>query len=300
MARYGRSAGRQPATGGRGRSIGRALRRLAPLVVALVGASTAAAGDAQRAEPRGLSFLEAYSFSAHESEVAGIHPHPTRDDLFLVVVNRRPAYSRGQRAVLDERYRGHLLVVDRRRGTVTRATDLGGVNYGGMAYGDNLLYVSSLDPPEIIKVDLDSGRPVGRVAVSGPAGGLEYDRARSVLLAQMYVSQPHLAVVDPSSAMTVRTLWSDENAMDLALVSGDLLCTWISSFDRHARGELRRLDPATGKVTGRIPLSGVHTSMAPLDRAVAGTDGFISLVRLDEAGRVGVWRYAYDRSRVSW
>jgi hypothetical protein len=299
MAQHGENARGFARVVGRAAGSGWRLLGSAAFFAALAGASLAAGGP-ERRDPQGLSFQGAYSFSALESEVAGIHPHPTRDDLFLVVVNRRPVYARGERAVLDERYRGHLLVVERHRGAVTRAIDLGGANYGGMAYGGRLLYVSSLDPPEILSVDIDAGRVVGRIAVSGPAGGLEYDQARSVLLAQMYVSQPHLAVLDPASARTLRTLWSDENAMDLALVSSDLLCTWVSSFDEHARGELRRLDPETGRVTGRLPLDRVHTSMAPLDRRVAGVEGFISLVRLDDAGTVGVFRYAYDRSRAAW
>jgi hypothetical protein len=90
--------------------------------------------------------------------------------------------------------------------------------------------------------------------------------------------------------------------MGLAKVGGDLLCTWASGFDAQAWSELRRLDPKTGRVLGRVALShGVHTALAPLDRALAGTDGFLSLVAVDRGtGRVVVRQYAYSGARVPW
>ncbi len=284
-----------------GASARRTLTQLALVAIGIAAVSAVDAADLRSSGQAAPAFMEAYAFSALESEVAGIHPHPTRDDLFLVAANSRPSYQRGQHSVLPAKYRGNLLVVNRRSGSVERAIPLGGVNYGGLAYGNGLLYVSSLDPAEIVKVDLDAGRILGRIAIAGPAGGLEYDSSRGRLLAQLYVSHPSLAVVNPKTGVTEATLWSDENAMDLAQVSGDLLCTWTSSFDGQAVGELRRIDAATGKVLGRMPLREVHTSMAALDKQVAGVDGFISLVRLDEAsGKVGVWKYGYDRSAVVW
>jgi outer membrane protein assembly factor BamB len=277
------------------------LTQLALVAIGVAAVSAVGAAELQRGDRTAPAFIEAYAFSALESEVAGIHPHPTRDDLFLVAANSRPSYQRGQHEVLPAKYRGNLLVVNRRSGVVERALPLGGVNYGGLAYGDGLLYVSSLDPAEILKLDLESGRVVGRIPIAGPAGGLEYDGVRGVLLAQLYVSHPSLAVVNTKTGVTEATLWSDENAMDLARVSGDLLCTWISSFDGQAVGELRRIDPATGKVLGRMPLPEVHTSMAALDKRVAGTEGFISLVRVAGAtGKVGIHKYGYDRSAAVW
>jgi hypothetical protein len=248
----------------------------------------------------GLTRAGEYKLAALEAEVAGIHPHPSDDALFLVATNQHPAYLPGQEPVLQAQYRGKLLTVDRRTGEVVRTLDLGGGDFGGLAFGRGTLFVSRLEPPEVLQVELASGRTVRRIPLPGPAGGLEYDPIRGRLLAQLYVGYPHLAVIDLQTGVVVDKLLSDENAMDLALVGGDLLCTWASSFDRHAFGELRRIDPGTGRVTGRLALDAVHTAMAPLDRGVAGVDGFISLVRADARGRVAVRRYVYDGASVAW
>lgn len=237
-----------------------------------------------------------------EPELSGIYPHPTDPNLYLVAANRRPAYRPGQKPMLPEELRGKLLTVDGRTGEVVRRLDLNGGDYGDLAFGDGHLYISSLEPAEILKVDLDNGRIVSRIPLAGPAGGLEFDRDRGVLVAQLFVGHPHLAVVDPKSGATVDTLWSDESAMGLAKVGGDLLCTWASGFDAQAWSELRLLDPKTGKVRGRVGLSGgVHTALAPLDRKVAGTDGFLSLVAVDRGtGRVAVRKYAYEGGKLAW
>lgn len=275
--------------------------RAIPIVLALVVASFVPASSAKGPVASGPVFLEEYKVTALESEVAGIYPHPTDDALFLVAANGRPAYGAKQKPAMPAQYRGMLLTMNRHTGAVVSAFDLGGVNYGGIAYAAGALFVSSLEPPEILKVDLEGRKILRRIPLSGPAGGLEYDTSRGRLLAQLYAGFPHIAVVDPATGATIDTLPSDESAMDLAVVDGDLLCTWASSFDAQAFGELRRIDPATGKVTGRVPLKRVHSSMAPLNRAVNGTDGFISLVRADDdSGRVTVFKYAYSRATASW
>lgn len=275
--------------------------RLMPVVFAIVAAYFAPSTVEKGPAAGGLVLLEEYKFAAVETEVAGISPHPTDDRLFVVAANRRPVYRTGQKAIVPEAYRGRLLTVNRHTGAVVRAIELPGVNYGGVKFGAGALFVSSLEPPEILKLDFDTGRVLKRFPLPGPAGGLEYDARHGRLLAQLYTGFPHLAVVDAETGAIVDTLWSDESAMDLAIVDGDLLCTWESSFDQHAFGELRRIDPTTGKVIGRMPLRRVHSSMAPLIADVNGASGFISLVRTDEAaGTVAIVKYAYDRSKASW
>src|SRR3546814_7420615 len=49
-----------------------------------------------------------------EPEIAGIHPHPTREGLFFVAANAHPAYPAGQTPRLPEQYRGKLLTIDGR------------------------------------------------------------------------------------------------------------------------------------------------------------------------------------------
>jgi hypothetical protein len=108
-------------------------------------------------------------------------------------------------------------------------------------------------------------------------------------------------VVDPQTGATRETLWSDETAMDLASVRGDWLCTWVSGFDASAISELRLLDRSSGKVKGRVRLSGIYTSMAALDKRVAGIDGFIALVTTDpKSGLVVIRKHEYDPNQVKW
>lgn len=232
-----------------------------------------------------------------EPELSGIYPHPTNEDLYYVAANRRPAYRPGQAPMLAAELRGKLLTVNGATGAVVGSIALNDGDYGDLAFGAGHLFVSSLDPAEILKVDLASGRVVARFPLAGPAGGLEYDSQRNLLVAQLFVGHPHLAVIDPTTGATVDTLWSDESAMGLAKVGGDLLCTWASGFDEHAKSELRLLDQASGKVIGRAPLAGgVHTAMAP-----AGDNAFVVLVATDRAsGRVAVRKYSYDGTQVAW
>jgi hypothetical protein len=283
------------------------IRRFPVIVFAAVGIVLLAAGAAGATGDRtgkaaGLKLVDTYAIPGLEMEVGGICPHPTNDNLYFVAANFHPAYTGNQHPKLPLQYRGKLLTVDRYTGAVVRAFDLVGGDYGGLAYGDGYLFVSSLEPPEILKVDLSTGKIVSKIAVSGPIGGLEYDAANKHLIAQLYINHPHLAVIDPATGTTLRTLWSDESAMDLAFVSGDLLCTWASGYDKDAFGELRVLDPATGRVKHRIALSGgAHTSMKPLDRKIAGVDGFISLVSVDKRlGTVAIRKYAYDKAAFHW
>jgi hypothetical protein len=249
----------------------------------------------------GLRIVEEYPAPGLAPEIAGIYPHPTDDALYFAAANEKPDYQPGQHALLAERYRGKLLLVNRRTGGVVKAYPLTGGQYGGIGYGEGHLFVSHLQPPEILKVNLSNGAIVDRIPVSGPAGGLKYDEQSSVLVAQMFVSHPHLAVIDPRTKTTRETLWSDETAMDLARVQGDWLCTWVSGFDAAAVSELRLLDRHTGTVKGRVRLSGVYTSMAPLDKSVSGIDGFIALVSPDpRSGRVVVRKHEYQANAINW
>jgi len=267
-------------------------RALALGLVLLAAASLAWAGSAAE----GLRAVADLKAPGIEPELSGIYPHPTDPGLYLVAANQRPAYRAGQKPMLDPKLRGKLLTVDGRTGKVVRSLDLVKGDYGDLAFGDGHLFVSSLEPAEILKVDLASGRVVSRIPIAGPAGGLEFDRDRGLLVAQLFLGHPQLAVIDPKTGATVDTLWSDESAMGLAKVGGDLLCTWASGFDGQAWSELRRLDAKTGRVQGRFALTGgVHTALAPLP------DGFLSLVAVDrDSGRVVVRKYSYEGGKVAW
>ena len=252
-------------------------------------------------KPEGLASEGTYQVPALESEVGGIYPHPTKDGFYLIATNKNPAYTRGQVPKLPVEQRGKLLVVDGRTGDLTEGFSLPGKAYGGIASDGKLLYISSLEPAEVLAFDLSKGTVVRRIALEAPAGGLELDRQRHQLLAQIYLKHPHLAVIDVRTGAVVGSLWSDESAMDLKTVDGDLLCTWVSSFDKDAFSELRRIDRRTGKVTGRIRLDGVHASMAPLDPKVSGSTGFLTLRTTDKAsGALAIQKFRYDRRAMAW
>jgi hypothetical protein len=253
------------------------------------------AGGVANTIPAKPLLVAEYKAPGLEMELAGIYPHPTDDNLYFVLANNNPVYQAGQSPMLPAHYRGKLLTVNRYTGEVVKAFPLVNGEYGGLAYGTNHLYVASLEPAEILKVDPATGSIMRRLPVAGPIGGLEYDKDRSMLIAQLFVGFPHLALIDPESGTTVETLWSDESAMGLAKVNGDLLCTWTSGFDEYAFSELRILDQTTGKVKSRSPLAGVHSSLAPLDKKVAGIEGFISLVAERTSGKVVVQKYAYQQ-----
>jgi outer membrane protein assembly factor BamB len=258
-------------------------------------------GSADVTGKQGLQVLGEFPAPGLESELAGIHPVPSDSSLYWVAANQRPAYKSGQTPLLASEHRGRLLTVELKTGKVVKSTSLVEGQYGGIAYADGHIFVSSLEPPEILKLDEISGEIVDRFPMSAAVGGLEYDTGSGNLIAQIYLGSPHIAVIDAKTGVTTSMLWSDENAMGLAKVGNHWLCTWSSGFDGHAFGELRRLDPETGKVTGRHRLEGVHFAAAPLPRQKDGSQGFMSTVALDRSsGRMSIRNYSIDDGSVSW
>jgi hypothetical protein len=258
-------------------------------------------GAAVAGPPPGLKLEGEYQVPAIEAEVGGIYPHPSSDDLYFLGANKNPAYTVKQQPKLAPEYRGKLLTVNRHTGQVVKSENVGVETFGGIASDGARLFISSVQPAEIVVWNMGRSAVERRIPLDAPAGGLEYDARHNHLLAQIYLKSPHLAVIDVKTGATVGSLWSDESAMDLKLVGGDLLCTWVSGFGGGAFSELRRIQPETGKVTGRVRMEGLHSSMAPLDRKLARTDGFISLVTTDkERGAVKIQRFAYDGKSVGW
>lgn len=227
-----------------------------------------------------------------EAEISGIYPHPDDPNLYFALANLKPPYRHGQEPKLAEEYRGSLLTVNR-DGEVQNAIPLARDDFGGLEYVGGHFFVALTQGAEILKVEATSGEIVDRIALPSPAGGLGYDADRGVLIAQLYVGHPHLAVVDPDSGQILENLWSDESAMGLAKVDGDWLCTWASGWDPGSFSELRVLDQATGKVRARVNLDAVHSSLAPV--SADGQSGFMSLVTVDSAsGETVIRKYAYQ------
>lgn len=239
-----------------------------------------------------VKLVKVYKTPGLEAELSGIYPHPTDDNLYYVVANLKPPYRYGQKPMLPEQYRGKLLTVND-KGQVVKVIKIANDDFGGLAFAAGHLYVALTEAAEILKINPETGKVLTRFLLPSPAGGLGYDQERGVLIAQLYVGHPHLAVVDINTGGIVETLWSDESAMGLAKVDGDWLCTWASGWDPGSFSELRILDQKTGKVRSRINLEGIHSALAPA-KDHKGGPAFLSLVTVDSySGETVVRKYSY-------
>ncbi|MEM9553565.1 MAG: PQQ-binding-like beta-propeller repeat protein [Acidobacteriota bacterium] len=267
---------------------------LATRVLADGGSASVTRADGDLGATRAV-LVEANPAPGLSVELAGVYPHATDDDLYWLLANKITAYMADQTPYLPTKYRGRLLLVERHSGEVVKTYPLNLGHYGGLASDGRWLFVSSLHPPEILKVDPETGAIVQRAPVSGQVGGLEYDREQSVLLAQLYLQYPHLAEIDPETGKLLRVLWSEESTMGIAMVRGDLISTWSGRGHFAAGSELHFHDRNTGRILHRAPIAGVHGAMAPLDEKVAGYAGFLSVaVRdVDHAGHTEIRRYRY-------
>lgn len=247
-----------------------------------------------------VELVDRYKTPGLETELSGIFPHLTDNNLYYVVTNGRPTYKPSMKPMLPEKFRNKLLTVNR-NGEIVASMDLpyGGGLFGDLKYGVGHLWLGPLDPPALWKLDLETGKVVARYPLPGPAGGIAFDRDRSLIYVQSYIGHPHLAVVDPKTGAIVKSLWSDENCQGMANVDGDLLTVYSSSWDADAYTELWVLDPETGKPRSRTRLNGIHAAMAPLDKKVAGFDGFMTLVHKGSGvtGETVIERYRYVSAR---
>lgn len=268
------------------------LALLALVALAVSGTVAWAAATESTELRKAVTLIEEYKTPGLESELSGISPHPSNPDLYYVLANSKPPYRYGQTPMLDKQYRGKLLIVNR-QGAIVKATHIADDDFGGFVIVDGFGYVALTNGAEIVKTDLETGRILARFPLPSPAGGLDYDADRGLLIAQLYVGHPHLALVDIKAGKVVDTLWSDESAMGLAKVDGDWLCTWASGWDPGSFSELRVIDQKTGKVRARMRMDGVHSVLAPA-RTASGDPAFMSLVTLDSnSGKTVIRKYAY-------
>jgi hypothetical protein len=271
------------------------LMAIVVLLGGLMGRAVVARDDPSPRLKAVVQVIEDYKTPGLEAELSGIFPHATDSNLYYVLANQKPPYRTGQKPMLPLEYRGKLLTVDKRTGKVVKAIKLAGAEYdfGGLVVADGYFYVASTNSAEILKVDPEANKIVTRYQLPSPAGGLGYDKERGILIAQLFVGHPHLAVVDLKTGLIKENLWSDESAMGLAKVDGDWLCTWASGWDPGSFSELRVLDPKTGKPRERIPLGGVHTAIAP-DTDSHGDPAFISLLTVNSrTGETVVRKFSY-------
>jgi len=271
-----------------------ALLAAAVTVMALTVMTQAANDDARL--KTAVRFVDEYQTPGLESELSGIYPHPTNDDQYFVLANMKPPYRSGHTPMLPAKYRGHLLTVTR-SGDVVRAVKVADDDFGGLTFVDGFAYVALTNDSSIIKINPATGERLARFPLASPAGGLDYDRDRGALIAQLYVGHPHLALLDVKTGAVIATRWSDESAMGLVKVDGDWLCTWTSGWDPGSFSELRVIDQQTGRVHSRIRLDHVHSVLAPAHTR-DGRPAFLSMVTLDSTtGRTVLKRYAYQGDR---
>jgi hypothetical protein len=241
---------------------------------------------------KAVVLLDEYQTPGIESELSGIYPHPSDSNLYYVLANLKPPYRYGQKPMLPTQYRGKLLTVNR-QGKVLKSVKLVEDDFGGLTFIDGLAYVATTNSAEILKADPETGKVLARFALPSPAGGLDYDADRKLLIAQLYVGHPHLALVDPQTGAIRQTMWSDESAMGLIKVAGDWLCTWASGWEPGSFSEVRLIDQKDGHVLDRMKLDRVHSTLAPAKDGNGGP-AFLSLVTVDSAsGKTVIRRYAY-------
>ncbi len=238
-----------------------------------------------------VQLIDEYKTPGLESELSGIYPDPSNKDRYYVLANRKPPYRYGQQPMLPVEYRGKLLTVTR-EGKVLNAVDMPADHFGGLVLADGIAWVATTNTAEIVKVNPDTGKVLARFQLPAPAGGLEYDRERGVLIAQLYLGHPHLALIDVKTGRITGSLWSDESAMGLAKVSGLYLCTWASGWDPGSLSELRIIDQKDGHVRSRMRLDLVHSVLAAAHDDNGGP-AFMSLVTVDSyTGKTVIRRYA--------
>ncbi len=263
----------------------------------VLGGASAIANDDLKLKAA-VTFVDEYQTPGLESELSGIYPHPANDELYYVLANLKPPHRPDHQPMLPVDYRGKLLTVSR-DGRVQKAVKIADDDFGGLTFVDGVAYIALTNDASIIAVNPDTGERLRRFALPSPAGGLDFDREKGALIAQLYVGHPHLALVDLASGKVIGTRWSDESAMGLVKVDGDWLCTWTSGWDPGSFSELRVIDQGTGRVRSRMPLDHVHSVLAPA-RLRDGRAAFLSLVTLDSAsGKTVIKRYAY-RGESRW
>ncbi len=247
-----------------------------------------------------VEVVEEYKTPGLEVELSGIYPHPTDNNLYYVITNGKPTYKPTMKPMLPVELRNKLLTVNR-DGKVVKVVDLpdGGGLFGDIAYGNGYLWLGPLDPPAVWKLDPETGKVVARYPLPGPAGGMGFDNELNAIIVQSYIGHPHLAIVDAKTGAVVRSIWSDENCQGLKKVDGDWITVYSSSWDADAYSELWVLDQKTGRPRSRLRLTGIHAAMAPLDKKVAGYDGFMTLVHVGSAvtGETVIRRHRYVGER---
>jgi hypothetical protein len=269
-------------------------------LIAVVSALTLSARPAATSNDAKLAasvkIIDEYQTPGLESELSGIYANPADDNVYYVLANLKPPYRYGQKPMLPLQYRGKLLTVNR-KGEVLKAVKLADDDFGGLTFVDGFAYAATTNSAEILKANPETGEVVARYQLPSPAGGLDYDKDRGMLIAQLYVGHPHLALVDVKTGEITGTLWSDESAMGLIKVAGDWLCTWASGWDPGSFSELRLIDQKTGHVLARTRLDRVHSSLAPA-KDKSGNAAFLSLVTVDSAtGKTVIRRYAYSGNK---
>jgi hypothetical protein len=126
-----------------------------------------------------------------------------------LLTNKKPPYRYGQKPMLAEKYLGKLLTVEKKTGNIVAVHSIVMTTWRS-GNGGRLLHAATTNGAQVLKIDPASFKVVAKYPLPSPLV-TGYDKERGVLIAQLYVEHPHLAVVDLKTGK-VPSLWSDESA----------------------------------------------------------------------------------------
>ena len=159
----------------------------------------------------------------------------------------RSIESIGERAALVAHTEGgRLTLVDSRLRVRPIVGDFGAPRYTAVSPGRRLAYVTDSERQEVVVVELDGRRVIGRTPVGGPARHLGIDRAGSRLWVALG-SKAHaiavLSLAEPRRPRVVGTVRPPFLAHDVGFTPGGRR-VWVTSGDR---GRIAIYDARTGR-----------------------------------------------------
>jgi len=145
-----------------------------------------------------------------------------------------------------------LNVVDPASGKLTRSIEVAA--HAGTAFDGEHLY--QLAEKRIQKIDPETGRVLATIPAPGDGGDSGLTWAEGSLWVGHY-RERKIYQIDPGTGAILRTIESNRFVTGVTWVEGEL---WHATWENDET-ELRRVDPATGKVLEKLDMpAGVHVS----------------------------------------
>jgi len=138
-----------------------------------------------------------------------------------------------------------LIAIDPKSGKVLRTLNVAA--HAGTAFDGKHLYQIAED--RIQKIDLATGRVLGTIPAPGAGGDSGLAWAEGTLWVGHHRGRK-IRQIDPETGTVIRTLESNRFVTGVTWVDGEL---WHGTWEGD-ESEVRRVDPATGKVLERIEM----------------------------------------------